>query len=98
MLKSTMFILTASVLVLIGKAFIHYTFEFPPKCFIFPTKMLGRPPPLPCPPPKKKIFIIWWLSANLPTLTHDFLKLFFHGLTTRLPISRFLGKYSEMKC
>ena len=32
-----MFIPAASVLVLIGKAFVHYTFEFPPKCFIFPT-------------------------------------------------------------
>ena len=48
-----MFISAASVLVLIGKAYVHYTFEFPPKCFIFPTKMLSRP--LPPPPPKKII-------------------------------------------
>ena len=41
MLKSTMSISAASVKVLIGKAFVHYTFEFPPKFFIFATKMLG---------------------------------------------------------
>ena len=35
-----MFISAASVLVLIGKAFVHYTFQIPPKCFISPTKML----------------------------------------------------------
>ena len=49
MLTSTMFISAASVLVLIGKAFVHYTFEIPPKCFIIPTKMLGCPPPPPPP-------------------------------------------------
>ena len=40
-----MSISAASVKVLIGKAFVHYTFEFPPKFFIFPTKMLGPPAP-----------------------------------------------------
>ena len=36
-----MFISAASVLVLIGKAFIHYTFDHT-NFFIFPTKMLGH--------------------------------------------------------
>ena len=58
-----------------------------------------KSPPLP-PPQKKSLKCsdnAYRGVDKLPTLT-IFLKLFFHGLTTRLPISRFFGKYSEMKC
>ena len=91
--KSTMFISAASVLVLIGKAYVHYTFEFPPKCFIFPTKMLSRPLPPP-PPPKKKLLkcsdnayhrVAFCKSANV----HDFFKTFFsrpHDKTPNLTV------------